>query len=204
MRKFVAVLGHWRTGSRLLMQILEACGMWLGDEKTGFVWSEGLDHPLLNTIGNLQYHGYEKKTKEDVISVLKRIRANTPPHKKFSGFKVSHALQEPCWEIFKPALEEVFPELCVVVPFRKKAEIMESMDGISGWTREKIARSVDSCDLANKELLERGVEDWSVSFVRYPIAYQQKYQIQTVVKFLGLTWSRKADMLYKEEGVPDV
>jgi hypothetical protein len=41
----IVIAGHWATGSRLLCEVFEVCGMWLGDEESGWYRTSGMDHP---------------------------------------------------------------------------------------------------------------------------------------------------------------
>ena len=57
--KQIAILCHWSSGSSILAKTLRDCGMQIGNEKTWWTaeCEEQCEHGLLNTVGNLLYHG---------------------------------------------------------------------------------------------------------------------------------------------------
>ena len=196
----IAILGHIRTGSRLLVHVLKACGMELGNEATGWKDNVGMDHPGLNTIGNKLFIGEEENAdfaKDEVMSYLLSYRYEAMRHGwKHFGVKITHALQEPCWEVFKPAFKEVFPEAKFVVTLRDASAIIKRLDGVSGWTPDTLLESINSTLPATRELSGKAV------FVHYPDTYE-KHKISNVVRELGLEWKRKAGEIYTKGGVLD-
>ncbi len=191
----IVIAGHWATGSRLLCEVFEACGMWLGDEESGWYRTTGMDHPKLNTFGNELDLDLAEPTSEDIAEVLRKFKAQAIRYEKpIFGFKCSHILQNLCWGPFKDALEAEWPDAIYVFSDRHINGIVGSSMISPVWAGKQadVRRSVNSMAEAIK-WIKKNKKNYRVL---YPDDYETGMVKGVIDAIKGLAWTQAASDLY--------
>jgi len=215
----IAILSHWHTGSRLLLRILHACGMELGNNSCGYTCPAGeirenwglctitnemhLAQEFGNPYYNKDYHHsqYRKNHVENFDRFLKSYNEEATKHGwHFFGFKNVHLVHDSVWKYLGLLLLENFPDVKIITSLRHPIDIMKSTSNDPTWNIERILKYYKESFHTTKYLLsERGAQ-----VIMFPDSYKEPYRIKEVVAKLGLTWTGEAERIFDESRIKNI
>ena len=199
--KPIAVFCHWHTGSSILMRVLEACGVNLGNEKTW--WDEDCiaqrEHSYLNGVGDQFYLGRgNQELLAGARAVLRAYKEQAELNSwKFYGVKITHILQETCWKHLSPIFEDVWSPYDIVIQLRHPLEIIKSTTlRASSWGADRVLESIEQTYSTLLKLTDKK----NVHLLIFPVSHTDG-KVQELVTKLGLTWNRGASKLFSKDKI---
>ena|GEM_PF-5490304 len=199
----IAILSHWHTASTLVAKTLQMCGMQVGNAETKWdpsICEAQCEHSLLNGVGDKLLLGQmrEAEARNVIEDTLKRYDEEAKRNDwKYYGFKVTHALQDRVWPLWKECFEHIWDDVCYVCSIREPLAIVAST---SIWSMERVLKSWYSSLPALSELIGRG----AIVFY-YPVDWITR-SVQEKTEEIGLKWNPEAMGLFdpsrpkKEDG----
>lgn len=200
----IAILCHWHTGSRLLLKVLNACGMQLGNEFSGYFCPEGQvrENRSLNTVtnemflalekGNPHYNKFYESSKHihDFIEILDKYKEEAEKQSwDFYGFKNIHLIHKLVWNNLGKVFESHWPNVKIVISLRHPLDIIKSTSNDDSWPVERILNYWKETVNVTKYLITY----LNAEIIEFPNSYING-KIKKVVKNLGLTWNKNAEI----------
>lgn len=196
----IAILGHWHTGSSLISQQLNACGMEVGNENT--YWTEDCvaqcEHSYLNQIGDQLLLGNITKdhAANEIAKVLRSYLIEGEANNwGVVGVKVTHVLQNGAFDVFLKAFDNIWGDVFYIITTRNPIAIFASTKNPK-WDYVRVMESIDSTHKSIGYLFQYK----NTILLKYPIAWYND-ALQWVVEQVGLKWNKKAAKMFNSNRV---
>lgn len=188
---------HWHTGSSLLSNVFNRCGMNVGNEKT--YWNKlcfaNCEHYLLNNTIAAVVNNEHKDVNQNIDQVkliLESYKREALVNSwKFYGVKTTHLLQS--WTIFGKIFQSCWPDAIYVIGIQHPLRIAKTLQATPHG--EKYDKK-DLYDYVAKSWLSsyKGVKEilaGSAYIIDYPISWQQN-KIKIIINDIGLNYQNGA------------
>ena len=206
--KPIGIFCHWHTGSRLLLKVLNACGMELGNVDTGYIYPVGevRENGVLCTITNEMFLAREAggpqaipdyNPEQHKVNFRKTLRtfkekANTEGW-EFFGFKNVQIIHPLVWEHLGDIFKEEWGDAELIVSIRHPLDVVKSTSNDPTWPIERILDYY----IATVPVYKYFVNKLKAEVVEFPDFYLDG-RIKQSVESLGLTWNKSADIFSKD------
>jgi len=196
----IAILAHQRTGSRLLKEVITACGMKNCNQEIGVELGD------INEIGTRVYNNFpvDGDPVEIVSNVLKHFKTQAElAGWEHYGIKVEHSLQHACWDVIGKQFGIHWPDARYVISLRRPAGILRSVEKLKKENAGRLDPHYPPLETINSYLstydaIKHLLEEREAVVVVYPDSYHNG-GIKKVIGALGLTWTKKAAKIFKSD-----